>query len=362
MIVIDSHCDTPSRILRLGPGVLRDSGHGHVDVPKLKKGGVDASFFALYTPASIEGDAATGYATSMLAATLEAVAGENDLRLARSAADIRKNKAAGLVSVLLGMENGSPIGKSLPLLRFFHRLGVRYMTLTHNGDNEIADAAAGNGRWHGLSPFGREVVREMNRLGMLVDTAHVSDETFYDCLELSSAPIVSTHSCCRALCGHRRNMTDDMIRKMADKGGVIQINFFPCFLSDGFSAFMDRTEAKHPEYAAAEEAFLADPQNRDKRARWEGIMDLFKTFPRPGVSEVADHIDHAVKVGGLDHVGIGTDFDGIGVPPEGLDDISALPRLFDELKRRGYSDDAVDKIAGGNFLRVLEEVERNAKA
>lgn len=362
MIVIDSHCDTPSRILRLGPDVLKDSGHGHVDVPKLKNGGVGASFFALYTPASVEGYAATGYATAMLAATAEAVAGEKDLRQAYSVADIRKNSEAGLVSVLLGMENGSPIGKSLTLLRFFYGLGVRYMTLTHNGDNEIADAAAGNGRWHGLSPFGREVVREMNRIGMLVDTAHVSDETFYDCLKLSSAPIVSTHSCCRALCGHRRNMSDDMIRKMADKGGVIQINFYPCFLSDSFSALMDRTDAGHPEYAAAEEAFLADPLNRDKRTRWEEIMDLFKTFPRPGVSDVADHIDHAVKVGGLDHVGIGTDFDGIAVPPAGLEDISCLPALFDELKRRGYSDDAVDKIAGENFLRVMSDVEKGATA
>ena len=198
------------------------------------------------------------------------------------------------------------------------------MTLTHNGDNEIADSAAEGCRWHGLSPFGREVIAEMNRLGMIVDLAHVSDETFYDVIGCSKAPVVSTHSCCRALASHKRNMTDDMIRKLSDKGGVIQINFYPVFLSDAYA----------------------------------GLYEKFgeAATPLPGISVVADHIDHAVKVGGIDHVGIGTDFDGIEVAPEGLEDISKLPSLFDELTLRGYSDDEIEKIAGGNFLRVFNDV------
>lgn len=355
MIILDSHCDTPSQLLRRR-NISIDNEHGHVDIPKLKRGCVDASFFALYTPASMEPDAATRYAMQMLAATMDVIdSNPSDLALALSADDIAANKAKGLVSILLGMENGSPIQTSLPLLREFYRMGVRYMTLTHNGDNEIADAASHGTRWHGLSPFGREVVEEMNRLGMIIDVAHASDETFYDCIKYSSKPVVSTHSCCRALAGHRRNMTDDMIRKMADKGGVIQINFYPVFLSDSFARSFDAINAEHPEYDAADKAFRADPGNEQIRKEYFRVMDVLKTYERPGVKEVVDHIDHAVKIGGIDHVGIGTDFDGIEVPPSGLEDVSRLGLVFDEMSKRGYSCDEIEKVAGGNFLRVLRE-------
>ena len=355
MIVLDSHCDTPSQLLRLRD-ISIDNIHGHVDIPKLRRGGVDASFFALYTPATMEPDAATRYAMQMLAATKDAVeANPADLALAYSAAEIEANKAKGLISILLGMENGSPIQKSLPLLREFYRMGVRYMTLTHNGDNEIADAASHGTRWHGLSPFGREVVAEMNRIGMLIDVAHCSDETFYDCIRYSEKPIVSTHSCCRALAGHRRNMTDDMIRKMADKGGVIQINFYPVFLSDDFARKFDDINAEHPEYDAADKAFRENPADPDIRMEYFRVMEELKTYCRPGVESVVDHIDHAVKVGGIDHVGIGTDFDGIEVPPFGLDDVSCLGLVFDEMSRRGYSSSEIEKVAGANFMRVLSE-------
>lgn len=355
MIILDSHCDTPSQLLRRR-NISIDNEHGHVDVPKLRKGNVDASFFALYTPASVEPDAATRYAMQMIAATKDAIeANSQDLALACSADDILRNKANGLVSILLGMENGSPIQTSLPLLREFYRMGVRYMTLTHNGDNEIADAASHGTRWHGLSPFGREVVAEMNRLGMIIDVAHVSDETFYDCIKYSTKPIVSTHSCCRALAGHRRNMTDDMIRKMADKGGVLQINFYPVFLSDAFGKAFDIVNEEHPEYDAADKAFRADPGNPQIRKEYFRVMDILKTLERPGVKEVVDHIDHAVKVGGIDHVGIGTDFDGIEVPPSGLEDVSKLGLVFDEMSRRGYTVEEIEKVAGGNFLRVFRE-------
>lgn len=323
MFVLDSHCDTPSQMLRgLDIGTCGD---GQVDLAKLKAGGVDASFFALYTPATISAEEATVKVLKMMGMVFDAIRTHKDsLALALSPEDALRNKARGLISIFLGMENGSPLNGSLAVLRLFWKMGVRYITLTHNGDNDLADSAAEGKKWHGLSPFGREAVAEMNRLGMMVDLAHVSDETFWDVIGCSKAPVVSTHSCCRALASHPRNMTDEMIRSMSDRGGVIQINFYPVFLSDGYAGLFK-------EYGEA--------------AR-----------PLPGIGAVADHIDHAVKVGGIDHVGIGTDFDGIEVAPEGLEDVSRLPRLFDELTRRGYSDDQIEKIAGGNFLRVFGDV------
>lgn len=324
MFVLDSHCDTPSQMMRgLDIGIAGD--RSQVDLPKLKAGGVDASFFALYTSADLSEDEAATKVLEMLARVYDALdVYSEQAALALTPEDALRNKEKGLVSIFLGMENGSPIHKSLPLLRQFYRMGVRYMTLTHNGDNEIADSAAQGTRWHGLSPFGREVVDEMNRLGMIVDVAHVSDETFYDVIKCSKAPIVSTHSCCRALASHRRNMTDDMIRTLADHGGVIQINFYPVFLSDLYASFYE--------------------------------VKGEKASPRPGVSDVVNHIDHAVKVGGIEHVGIGTDFDGIEITPKGLEDISKLPKVFDQLKRKGYSEDQIELIAGKNFLRAFNDV------
>ena len=312
MFVLDSHCDTPTAMIR-GRDISVNGADAQVDIPKLKAGGVDASFFALYVPPEMEPGKATGYALEMLSLVYDAVeAFPEDLSLALAPSDALNNKDKGLISIFIGMENGSPIQRSLPLLRMFYRMGVRYMTLTHNGDNDIADSAAEGVRWNGLSPFGREVVDEMNRLGMIIDMAHVSDKTFYDTLSCSRAPIVSTHSCCRALASHRRNMTDDMLRAMADKGGVMQVNFYPYFLSDA-------------------------PAN-------------------VSVEDVVRHIDHAVNVAGIEGVGIGTDFDGIEVTPEGLEDISKLQRIFDLLTLKGYSDDQIEKIAGGNFLRVFNDV------
>ncbi|MGN0195205.1 MAG: dipeptidase [Candidatus Cryptobacteroides sp.] len=356
MIVLDSHCDTPSQIMRLRD-LSVDNAFGQVDFPKLRRGGVDASFFALFTPASMAPDAATRYALEMIAGVHDAVeACPETVAMAYSPEDIENNKAKGLISILLGMENGSPVQKSLSLLREFYRLGVRYMTLTHNGDNEIADAASHGTRWHGLSPFGREVVAEMNRLGMIIDVAHVSDETFYDCLKYSTKPIVSTHSCCRALAGHRRNMTDDMIRKMADKGGVIQINFYPAFLSGEFDRAYDRACAENPWWEEADNAFRADPADPAKRDAWQKAYAEMAALPKPGVKEIVDHIDHAVKVGGIDHVGIGTDFDGIGVAPAGLENVGCLGVVFDEMQRRGYTSSQIEKVAGLNFLRVFSEM------
>ena len=296
-----------------------DNEGAHVDFPKLRAGGVDGAFFAIYIPADLEGEEALNHAESLLSCVEDTLAANSDrAALATNAEQAYTNRDRGLFSVFLGLENGSPIGNSLELLREFHSRGVRYMTLCHSRDNLICDSCASRvKRWHGLSPFGREVVAEMNRLGMLVDVSHVSDETFYDVLKYSSKPVVATHSCCRALADHPRNMTDDMIRALAEKGGVIQINFYPVFLDGSF----------HEE-------------------------EMY-TSPRPSYKRIVDHIDHVASLVGIDHVGIGSDFDGIDVAPEGLENISMMPKVFEEMRRRGYSENDIAKVASENFLNVL---------
>lgn len=352
MIVLDSHCDTPSQIYRLR-NIGLDDPHAQVDFPKLRRGGVDASFFAAYVPNSLAPDAATRYALELIACTKDAVAANSDVAaLATSSAEIRQNKAEGKVSILLGLENGSPVQKNLGLLRLFHELGIRYMTLTHSRDNEICDSctSGGGGRWGGLSPFGRAVVEEMNRLGMLVDVSHISDRSFYDVIGCSSRPVVATHSCCRALADRPRNLTDDMMRRLAANGGVVQINFYPAFLDADFARLLGSHD---DEIDRLEGAFIADPADEEKRASWYDCLDRLKKLPRPDYRRVVDHIDHAVSVAGIGHVGIGSDFDGIAVTPEGLEDCSRLGVIFDELRRRGYAERDIEAIAGGNFLRVL---------
>ena len=318
MFVLDSHCDTPTQIFR-GRDLAKDNEAAHVDFPKIKRGGVDAAFFALYIPADLEGEAALEHAERLYACVMDTLAANPDkAALAVTEEQAYENKSKDLFSVFLGLENGSPIGKSLERLREFYDKGVRYVTLCHTKDNEICDSCASAEKtWHGLSPFGKEVIAEMNRLGMLIDVSHISDEAFYDVLKYSTQPVVATHSCCRALAGHPRNMTDDMIRALAAKGGVIQINFYPLFLDDTF-----------PE------------------------AEMF-TAPRPSYKRIADHIDHVVDLVGIDHVGLGSDFDGIDVTPEGLENASMMPVLFDELRSRGYSEDDLEKIASRNFFNVF---------
>ncbi len=314
MFVLDSHCDTPSQILRLRD-LSKDNDNAHVDFPKLRRGGVDGAFFALYIPAELdsEPDRAFGYAGELYESVVASVRDNSDrAAFAVSEQEALKNKEAGRFSVFLGLENGSPIGDSMERLRWFHEVGVRYMTLCHSGNNQICDSCAtAQKRWSGLSPFGKEVVAEMNRLGMLVDVSHISDEAFYDVIECSSRPVVATHSCCRALADHPRNMTDDMIRALAAAGGVIQINFYPVLLDSSY-------ESLNPSYR-----------------------------------RIADHIDHVVGLVGIDHVGLGSDFDGIEITPEGMEDVSRYPVIFDELRGRGYSETDISKIASENFFRIL---------
>ena len=355
MLVFDSHVDTPSQLIRLrNLGI--DNRHGHVDFPKLKRGGVGGSFFALYTPAGMAPDAATRYALEMVSAVYDSVDDNPDYAaLAFTPDDAEENARKGLISVFMGMENGAPIQQSLPLLRTFYRLGVSYLTLTHNGDNAIADSAAEGTHWHGLSPFGKQVVAEMNGLGMMVDLSHASDETFWDVLRVSQAPVVATHSCCRALCGHRRNLTDEMLKALGESDGYVGVNLYPAFLSDRFLS--DPADAAlFDEAERVEAAFIEDPSDETRIRAWERMQDRLETIWRPGVREVVDHIDHAVEFAGIDHVGVGSDFDGILVPPEGLENVSLISRIFDEMRRRGYSEEDVSKVAGENLLAVMRRV------
>lgn len=355
MIILDSHCDTPSQTVRLRD-LSKRTRLGHVDFLKLREGGVDACFFALYTPQSKPLQEASAYVDKMISVTTAQIESYPLAALAGTVEEIRSNKDKGLTSILFGLENGMPIGQDLSALDALYKRGVRYVTLTHNGDNQIADSASQGTTWGGLSPFGREVVARMNSLGMIVDLAHASDKTFFDCIEASRTPIVSTHSCCRALASHRRNMTDDMLRALADKGGVIQINFYPCFLSDEFSALWSANPLSD-QADAIEEAFIADPADKARKKAWDDIRERILQVERPSYTLVCDHIDHAVNKAGIESVGIGSDFDGITVAPKGMEDISKIGLIFDELHRRRYSDDAIEKIAGANFLRVFADVE-----
>ena len=347
MPIFDSHVDTPSQLIRLrNLGV--DNRYGHVDFPKLKRGGVGGSFFALYTPTEMAPDAATRYALEMISAVYDCVDENPDYAaLAFTPEDAAENGRKGLFSVFMGMENGSPIQQSLSLLRTFYRLGVSYLTLTHNGDNALADSAAEGTHWHGLSPFGKQVVVEMNSLGMMVDLSHASDETFWDCLRLSKAPVVATHSCCRSLCRHRRNLTDEMLKALGENDGYVGINFYPSFLTDRFPANADDA-ALLDEGERVEAAFIEDPSDPERVRAWERMQDRLETLWRPGVLEIVDHIDHAVEMAGIDHVGIGSDFDGILVTPSGLENVSRIGCVLEDMRRRGYGEDEVAKVAGEN--------------
>lgn len=356
MLLIDAHCDSPSQMMRLRDFSL-DNDWGQVDFPKMRKGGVDASFFAAYVPSSKQGSEATQHAIALLD-VLDKQMSSPDARAAyaRCASGVRRNKAAGLTSVLIGLENASAIEESFELLKYFYKRGVRYITLTHSADNQVCDSCTGNNSWGGLSPFGKELIPEMNKIGMMIDLAHSSDATMWDVLNLSRKPVAYTHGCCRALASHKRNISDDLLRALADNGGVACMSIYPCFLDDEFVKLLD--ESGLEEQMWIEDEFIKDPSDVRKRSAWIELQQELNSLKRPGISRVADHIEHAIAVAGVEHVGIGTDYDGIEVTAEGLENISLFPSLWTELKKRGLSQKELNLIAGGNLLRVLKEVRK----
>jgi membrane dipeptidase len=361
-IVFDTHADTPQRFLfdRFDLG-HRDAGGG-VDIPRMREGGVGAIFFALWVPVHITGSKATRRALDLLDATLVQIRQHpNDLMLATSSEEVRAARAQGKIAVLLGVEGGHAIDNNLDVLRDFFARGVRYMTLTHNAATDWADSSNQSPRHQGLTDFGREVIEEMNRLGMLIDLSHVSDQTFYDVLEISRASVIASHSCCRAICNAPRNLSDDMIKALAAHGGVVHITFHNAFLSQQYA---DATQSSTSEWRANLEAIEEKFGDNEARKLAEGqrLSDAFtraEKLPEVTWEKIIEHIDHAIAVAGAAHVGMGSDFDGAFMP-EGMEDASKFPKITESLLRRGHSESDVRKILGENTLRVMARTERVA--
>lgn len=350
MLTLDAHCDSPSQMLRLRDFSI-DNPHAQVDFPKMKRGGVDCSVFALYIPARFDAAQALSYARRLLNAVDNQLDGSSAV-LVRSSLEIAANSQRGLLSVMLGLENASPIAEDFNLLYEFQNAGVRYITLTHSRDNQVGDSCTGTGSWGGLSPFGRRLVREMNSSGTVIDLSHAADSTIRDVLTISNQPLVYTHGCCRSLCPHRRNISDELMRGIAGSGGVVGISIYPLFLSEEFAGVLADSGLEDKMWI--EDEFIADSADSAKRTAWWELQDELARLARPGVDRVVDHIEHALDVCGLEHVGIGTDYDGIEVTAAGLESISSLPLIWDEMRRRGFSESEISAVAGANFIRIFE--------
>ena len=358
-IVVDTHDDTTQRFLDGDFDLGARSASGSIDIPRMKEGGLGAIFFSIWIPSKITGPEAVKHAVDQIDAVREQVRRHpQEIVLVTTAAEVRESRKEGKIAALMGVEGGHMIASDLGVLRSYAALGVRYMTLTHSGNDEWADSSTDTAAHNGLTDFGKDVVREMNRLGVMVDISHVSDKTFYDALAVSKAPLIASHSSCRALCDAKRNMTDQMIKDLAAKGGVIQINYHVGFLSEEFMQ-----ADKNPEITKT----IADEVQKrcgDKEGCQliEGdriTREYVKQgkLPRVEYTKIIEHIDHAVKLVGADHVGLGSDFDGANMP-FGMEDASKLPQITEALLRKGYSEEDVRKILGENTLRVMSEVER----
>jgi len=333
------------------------------NIERMKKGGLTAEFFSLYIkPWYVEHGGSARRTLDMIDSVYRAVERHpRDLMIATSVADIRRAKRTGKIAALMGIEGGHAIEDSLPTLREFYRLGVRYMTLTWNNTNNWADANRPPKKHNGLSDFGKEVVREMNRLGMLVDISHVSDDTMNDVLDVSTAPVIASHSSARALSNVPRNIPDDVLKRIAKNGGVVQVNFYSVFVDEKTVApqSAERDKRLKSQQDAIDEKYKDDPE---RRAEESDKLEAANPLPPLPISKLIDHIDHIVKVAGIDHVGIGADFDGANDMPEGAQDVSMLPNITYELLKRGYSEADIRKILGENLLRVMTEAERVARS
>lgn len=353
LIGMDAHIDTVQRILNEHADLSRAVPGAHVDLPRLKDAGMVAPFFALWVPTFFPGAEAVRR-TLQLRDAIQSLfdAHPEQIELATTAAEVERIAGAGKIAAILTLEGGHQIADDLAVLRMYHRLGIRSMTLTHFRANNWADASTDRPRHDGLTDFGRQVVREMNRLGMIVDVSHVSDKTFYDTLEVTTKPVVASHSSCRALSDVPRNLTDDMIRALGRNGGVIAINFGAGFVNDrDGAALRQRIGAQ----VATEPALTG--RALDEFAAADYVKEYSAMKPAAAtLDDVVAHVDHAVKLAGVDHVGIGSDWDGISAVPAGLEDVSKMPALTAALLARGYTEADVRKILGGNLLRVLREV------
>ncbi len=363
---VDTHCDTPMDMVSLNYDLGERHSEGCVDFPRMIEGGLDAEFFAVFTGQGPRNDSAYNEVYSYALKTLESIhknveKNSSLAEIALSPEDAYRLKKAGKIAAFIGIENGYPIGKDIRRVKELYEQGARYITLAHTRNNDICDSSTDSKgpEYNGLSPFGREVVKEMNRLGMMIDVSHISDKAFSDVLETSTAPVIASHSSCRALCESPRNLTDDMLLALKENGGVIQI----CILSEYI-----KTPDPNPEL----DAKLKDlrerygdydtlPEDKKKlvREEYRAIQDKYEKLAT--VKDVVDHIDHVVQVIGVDYAGIGTDFDG-GGGVEGCKTVAEMKNITIELLQRGYSKADIAKIWGGNIMRVFKEVEKKKEA
>ncbi len=357
-MLIDTHIDVPYRVNEAWVDVSVDAPDGEFDYPRAMAGGLNIPFMSIYTPAEMEAEGGSYQLANQLIDTVEALVGRapDKFMLVHSVDDARQALESGRVGLAMGMENGSPLDHKLENIRFFADRGIRYITLTHGLSNQICDSSYDENRpWGGLSPFGKDVIGEMNRVGVMVDISHVSDEAFWQTLEITRVPVIASHSSARSFTpGFERNMSDEMIVALAKNGGVVQINWGSSFLTEKANVYSDirgeKREAWLKENGFEEDGPEAEKFNQDYVSKLP--------YPYATLAEVADHFDHVIKLVGVDYVGIGSDFDGVGDSlPVGLKDVGQYPNLVAEFLRRGYSEDDIAKILGGNLLRVWGQVE-----
>ena len=363
-IIVDTHVDVPYRLIEIPADISSATEDGDFDYPRAVAGGLNVPFMSIYTPAELESEGRSKeIADSLITMVEEIVENSPDkFAIARSVADVKQQFESGLMSLPMGMENGSPIEGDLANLQHFYDRGIRYITLTHSLSNHISDSSYDENRqWNGLSKFGIRVVREMNRLGIMVDVSHVSDEAFWQVVDVSETPVIASHSSARYFTpGFERNMSDEMILALARNDGVIQINFGSTFLTRESRDYDDARSAARKEY------LMERPELKEAdiyRSYAETYAEERGPFPYASLDDVLDHFDHVVGLVGVDHVGIGSDFDGVGDSlPTGLKDVSQYPNLIRGLLERGYSESDIRKLLGENLLRVWQAVEVHAGA
>jgi len=371
-LIIDTHADTPQRFLdeNFDLGQNTPVSEGHIDLGKIKQGNLGAEFFSIWVEPEFKGHYARRAMDLIDSVYQQAARHPEKVTMAFTAEDIVRAHEQHKFAALMGIEGGHAIENDMRLLRDFYRLGVRYMTLTWSNTNEWADSSGDiqdpNVKHHnGMTDFGKDVVREMNRLGMIVDISHVSDATFYQALLISQAPVIASHSSSRELTNAPRNMTDDMLVAVRNNGGVVMVNFYSAFIDENYrkeSSDPEKIKQRDAEVEAFKKAHAhpdGSPVTYDEYAPLE--KKWAAQFPRPPLKSLIDHIDHIAKVAGVDHVGLGSDFDGVTSLPEGIDSAADLPKITQALLQRGYTAEQVQKILGGNFLRVMREVEATAK-
>ncbi len=355
-LILDTHIDVTPKLQTDWKFAERHD-TGHIDLPRMKEGGLNGLFFSIYMSGTVTGPKAVNDALQRIAAVHKLAEDMPDkVMLCTTAADIRQAHKQGKIAALLGMEGGHMINNSLPVLRMYAALGVRYLTLTHSVNTDWADSSGDQPKHNGLTDFGKDVVRELNKLGVMVDISHVADKTFWDALAVSQAPMIASHSSCRAISGHPRNMTDEMIKALAAKGGVLQINYLDSFIDPDLFAYSQKTSAVSRELIQK----MGGPSRENFAKVREELAKQFGPAPKASWERIVDHIDHAVKLVGADHVGLGSDFDGGGMPV-GMEDCTKLPKITEALLRKGYKEADIRKILGENTVRLLADVEKVSK-